>query len=75
MTALRAVAPNTGTYLNECDYFRRDWQRAFWGVNYPRLGLSEARRNRGGVLERLPPALKGHAHAKAAPARRKKLAA
>jgi hypothetical protein len=37
MTALRAVAPNTGTYVNECDYFQSDWQKAFWGPNYPRL--------------------------------------
>ena len=36
-TALRAAAPNTGTYLNECDYFQPDWQKAFWGPNYPRL--------------------------------------
>jgi FAD/FMN-containing dehydrogenase len=37
MTALRTVAPNTGTYVNECDYFQTDWQSAFWGPNYERL--------------------------------------
>jgi len=37
MTALRAAAPDTGAYVNECDYFQKDWQRAFWGSNYPRL--------------------------------------
>jgi Berberine and berberine like len=37
MAALRAAAPDTGTYVNECDYFQADWQRAFWGSNYPRL--------------------------------------
>jgi FAD/FMN-containing dehydrogenase len=37
MTALRAAAPNTGAYVNECDYFQPDWQRAFWGPNYARL--------------------------------------
>jgi FAD/FMN-containing dehydrogenase len=37
MDAIRAVAPNTGTHVNECDDFRPDWQRAFWGPNYPRL--------------------------------------
>jgi len=37
MKALRACAPNTGAYVNECDYFQADWQRAFWGPNYPRL--------------------------------------
>jgi FAD/FMN-containing dehydrogenase len=37
MTALRAVAPGTGTYVNECDYVQWDWQEAFWGANYSRL--------------------------------------
>jgi hypothetical protein len=37
MAALRAAAPDTGAYVNECDYFQPDWQTAFWGSNYPRL--------------------------------------
>jgi hypothetical protein len=37
MAALRAAAPDTGAYVNECDYFQPDWQRAFWGSNYQRL--------------------------------------
>jgi hypothetical protein len=37
MTALRAVAPNAGTYLNESDYFQADWKEVFWGANYSRL--------------------------------------
>jgi FAD/FMN-containing dehydrogenase len=37
MAALRVAAPKTGAYVNECDYFQADWQRAFWGANYPRL--------------------------------------
>lgn len=37
MTALRACAPKTGAYFNECDYFQPDWQRAFWGPNYAKL--------------------------------------
>jgi FAD/FMN-containing dehydrogenase len=37
MATMRAVAPDTGTYVNECDYFQPDWQKAFWGANYPRL--------------------------------------
>ena len=43
MAALRAAAPETGAYVNECDYFQADWQKAFWGPNYPRL-LSIKRR-------------------------------
>ena len=35
--ALRDAAPNAGAYVNECDYFQPDWQRAFWGENYARL--------------------------------------
>ncbi|HZZ89811.1 MAG TPA: FAD-binding protein [Caulobacteraceae bacterium] len=37
MQALRACAPDAGAYVNECDYHQPDWQRAFWGENYPRL--------------------------------------
>lgn len=37
MKALRVVAPASGSYVNECDYFQPDWQSAFWGQNYPRL--------------------------------------
>ncbi len=37
MDALRAVAPDTGAYVNECDYFQPDWQQRLWGANYPRL--------------------------------------
>jgi FAD/FMN-containing dehydrogenase len=37
MDALRAIAPDAGSYVNETDYFEPDWQRSFWGPNYPRL--------------------------------------
>jgi FAD/FMN-containing dehydrogenase len=37
MAALRRAAPDAGAYVNECDYFQADWQRAFWGPNYERL--------------------------------------
>jgi hypothetical protein len=37
MEALRTAAPNTGAYVNECDYFQPDWQNALWGPNYQRL--------------------------------------
>ena len=37
MAALRVAAPDTGAYVNECDYFQKNWQKAFWGRNYPRL--------------------------------------
>lgn len=31
------LAPQSGAYLNEADYFQKDWQRVFWGDNYSRL--------------------------------------
>ena len=37
MDALRAVAPDAGSYVSESDYFLRDWQHRFWGENYARL--------------------------------------
>jgi FAD/FMN-containing dehydrogenase len=37
MAALRRAAPDTGAYVNECDYFQAGWRRAFWGPNYDRL--------------------------------------
>jgi FAD/FMN-containing dehydrogenase len=37
MKALRVAAPDTGAYVNECDYFQSDWQQRLWGSNYPRL--------------------------------------
>jgi FAD/FMN-containing dehydrogenase len=37
MQALRAAAPDSGAYVNECDYFQSDWQQRLWGSNYPRL--------------------------------------
>ncbi len=37
MERLRAVAGRGGSYLNETNYFKKGWQEAFWGANYPRL--------------------------------------
>jgi FAD/FMN-containing dehydrogenase len=34
---LREVAPTPAAYLAESSYFQQDWQRAYWGDNYPRL--------------------------------------
>jgi FAD/FMN-containing dehydrogenase len=50
MTALRAAAPGTGAYLNECDYFQEDWQHAFWGPNYQRLAAIKSRYDPNGLF-------------------------
>jgi FAD/FMN-containing dehydrogenase len=34
---LRMVAGSRGSYVNETNYFEKDWQQAFWGDNYARL--------------------------------------
>ena len=50
MTALRAAAPETGAYLNECDYFQENWQQAFWGANYARLAEIKKRYDPDGLF-------------------------
>jgi FAD/FMN-containing dehydrogenase len=50
MAALRVAAPETGAYVNECDYFQKDWQRAFWGANYPRLARVKRHYDPGGLF-------------------------
>jgi FAD/FMN-containing dehydrogenase len=37
MAELRKLAPGTGAYVSEANYFEPDWQGAYWGANYPRL--------------------------------------
>ncbi|SRR5579885_131347 len=37
MAELRRIAPNSGSYVNETNYFNDHWQADFWGGNYPRL--------------------------------------
>jgi len=37
MNELRAVASNVGAYVSESNFFESDFQRSYWGTNYPRL--------------------------------------
>jgi FAD/FMN-containing dehydrogenase len=37
MSELRKLAPAAGSYVAESDYFEADWQKSYWGTNYPRL--------------------------------------
>lgn len=50
MGALRAAAPAAGAYVNECDFFQPDWQRAFWGGNYQRLARIKRHYDPGGLF-------------------------
>jgi hypothetical protein len=34
---LRKLAPDSGSYVSESNYFNRNWQREYWGGNYARL--------------------------------------
>ena len=40
---LRKIAPHSGSYVSESNYFNREWQQEFWGSNYPRLRAIKAR--------------------------------
>lgn len=37
MVTLRSVVPEAGSYVAESSYFEHEWQRCYWGANYPRL--------------------------------------
>ena len=37
MEKLRQIAPGTGSYVSESNFFEPDWQHAFWGSNYSKL--------------------------------------
>ncbi|OOG58240.1 FAD-linked oxidoreductase [Rhodanobacter sp. B05] len=50
MDALLKVAPQAGSYVSESDYFKRDWQDAFWGTNYPRLAAVKRRYDPDGLF-------------------------
>ncbi len=48
--ALRAAAPDAGSYLSECDYFLTSWQRACWGEHLPRLSRIKRRYDPDGLF-------------------------
>jgi FAD/FMN-containing dehydrogenase len=47
---LRKLVPSPGSYVSESDYFEKDWQRAFWGDNYPRLRAVKAKYDPNGLF-------------------------
>jgi FAD/FMN-containing dehydrogenase len=50
MAELRRLAPDTGSYVSESDFFETDWQRSFWGRNYPRLRAVKAKYDPDGLF-------------------------
>ena len=50
MAELRKVVPKAGSYVLETSYFEPNWQRAFWGNNYPRLRAVKKKYDPGGLF-------------------------
>ena len=50
MRELLRVAPGAGSYVNETDFFQRDWHSAFWGANYARLSRVKRKYDRKGLF-------------------------
>jgi FAD/FMN-containing dehydrogenase len=50
MAVLRELAPNAGSYVAESNFFTPDWQRSYWGENYPRLLQVKRRYDPGGLF-------------------------
>jgi hypothetical protein len=47
---LRAVAGESGAYVSESNYFQKDFQRAYWDSNYPRLAAIKKRYDPGDLF-------------------------
>ncbi|OTA89277.1 hypothetical protein M434DRAFT_79569 [Hypoxylon sp. CO27-5] len=50
MDKWRAVSPEAGAYMNECDLEEPNWQQAFFGSNYDRLLSIKRNRDPWGVF-------------------------
>jgi FAD/FMN-containing dehydrogenase len=50
MNELRRVVPAAGSYVSESNYFDVDWQRSFWGANYPRLRAAKTQYDPDGLF-------------------------
>lgn len=50
MSDFRKLAPNSGTYVNEADFFQQNWQNDFWGSNYQRLSKIKQKYDPAGLF-------------------------
>jgi len=50
MAVLRKLAPESGSYVAESNFFEPDWQRSYWGANYARLLEVKRRYDPGGLF-------------------------
>ena len=47
---LRDLAPDTGSYVSESNFFNPQWSKAFWGANYHRLQQVKRRYDPDGLF-------------------------
>ncbi|CAE6734074.1 hypothetical protein LMG22931_02342 [Paraburkholderia nemoris] len=47
---LKALSPQSGSYISETDFFREDWREAFWGANYAKLKTIKDRYDPDGLF-------------------------
>lgn len=47
---LRKIAPNSGSYVSESNYFNSAWQQEYWGGNYARLRAAKSKYDPQGLF-------------------------
>jgi len=50
MNELRMIGPNGGSYVSESSFFESDYQRSYWGSNYPRLATIKKKYDPAGLF-------------------------
>jgi hypothetical protein len=50
MNELLKIDRDAGSYVSEGDFFDANWQRSFWGDNYPRLQAVKRRYDPDGLF-------------------------
>jgi FAD/FMN-containing dehydrogenase len=47
---LRKIAPHSGSYVSESNFFNNAWQHEYWGANYPKLRSIKERYDPDGLF-------------------------